>query len=342
MDGDGVFHRFTVELYTEDGTSLGQAPLEVDWEPAREWTRFSAIRRGDLAPVEPGRVVSIDPLWHEKLGPPYLEGVRLALAANGKGEVSSDFTTAYFKDAAHRASSPFMEDGKLKSGERFRYVTTAYAREPESVETADRPRFEAEEVVPQLPLKESALSHFLATSVQLGETSGEDLAVFVPPHALAEAIELTRGAGGKETGGILIGHLHRDETVPEIFVEVTAQIEARHTQADSKSLTFTAETWTDVRAALDLRRKGEIMLGWWHSHPVREWCKDCPVENQKACKLASDFFSAHDQALHRTVFPRAYSVALVVNDVATGSPTFSGFGWRQGLLAARGFHVRKD
>jgi hypothetical protein len=55
--------------------------------------------------------------------------------------------------------------------------------------------------------------------------------------------------------------------------------------------------------------------------------------------MSGDFFSAHDHALHRTVFPSAYSIALVANDVATGDVTFSAFGWRDGLLEPRGFHV---
>jgi hypothetical protein len=163
--------------------------------------------------------------------------------------------------------------------------------------------------------------------------------LFIPQRVLAEAKALSKEAGAKETGGILIGHLGRDSQLPEIFAQVTAQIPARHTEASLTSLTFTSETWTAVRNALDLRRKGELMLGWWHSHPVREWCKDCSAESQKACAMAVDFFSAHDHALHRTVFPRAYSVALVVNDLSENDATFSMFGWRRGLLESRGFHL---
>ena len=55
--------------------------------------------------------------------------------------------------------------------------------------------------------------------------------------------------------------------------------------------------------------------------------------------MASGFFSAQDRALHRAVFPRAYAVALVVNQIAEQEQTFSLFGWRQGLIQARGFHV---
>jgi hypothetical protein len=46
-------------------------------------------------------------------------------------------------------------------------------------------------------------------------------------------------------------------------------------------------------------------------------------------------------ALHRAVFPRAYSVALVISDGCedAGRPIWRLFGWRQGMLMARGFHV---
>ena len=113
-------------------------------------------------------------------------------------------------------------------------------------------------------------------------------------------------------------------------------IGARHAQGQLTRLTFTAESWTAVQAALDLRRKAEMMLGWWHSHPSRVWCQKCPVEKQKVCPLAMDFFSEHDRQLHRTVFPRAYSVALVVNDSVNGL-SYSLFGWREGVVASRGF-----
>ena len=79
------------------------------------------------------------------------------------------------------------------------------------------------------------------------------------------------------------------------------------------------------------------MLGWFHSHPVREWCKKCPLEDQRRCRMAHDFFSPQDVLLHRTMFSPAFNVALVVNDVAFSDPTFSLFGWRHGLVQPRGF-----
>ena len=101
-------------------------------------------------------------------------------------------------------------------------------------------------------------------------------------------------ASGRETGGILIGRLHHDAALPEIFAEVSAQIPAEHTLGTVARLTFTAETWSAASAAIRLRNQGEVYLGYWHSHPVREWCraKECTLEKQKTCRLAKDFFSA--------------------------------------------------
>jgi hypothetical protein len=122
---------------------------------------------------------------------------------------------------------------------------------------------------------------------------------------------------------------------------VTGQIPARNTEADLTTLRFTAETWTQVQSTLDLRGREEIMLGWWHSHPKQAWCKQCPDDKQADCQLLCDFFSAHDRRLHRAVFPRAYSIALVVNDMADGH-TYSLFGWRKGQIELRGFHLARD
>jgi proteasome lid subunit RPN8/RPN11 len=329
-------YQYVIELFREDDSPLGQASVKVDWGPAEEWAKFQAMRRGLLASNEPGRVSSIEPIWLREVGEPYLEGFRVNVATSA-GEVATEFPSSYFKALATQASSHFIEKGKLETGQKFRYLAAAF-RQTESP-NGSRFQFTTEEVAPSIAIKDSSLAESIAEAVPHGTICAGDVPAFVPQRVLDEAAALSRNAGAKETGGILIGHLHRDRSVPEVFVEITAQIHARHTEADLTKLTFTAETWTEVQAAIDLRRKDEIMLGWWHSHPVREWCKECPVERQQVCKMSGDFFSAHDHALHRTVFPSAYSIALVANDVATGDVTFSAFGWRDGLLEPRGFHV---
>jgi hypothetical protein len=330
-------YQYVIELFREDNSPLGQASVEVDWGPAEEWARFRAMRRGLLDSNDAGRVSSIEPLWLGSEGQPHVEGFRVNIAT-GEGDSATDFATGYFKSLASQASSHFIEKGRLQTGERFRYLVAAFHQESEKANDA-RFMFTTEEVAPQITIQDSSLALRVEAAVLNGTACAGDIPAFVPRRVLDEAADLTRQSVAKETGGILIGHLHRDATVPEMFIEVTAQIHARHTEADLTKLTFTSDTWTEVQAAIDLRRRGEMMLGWWHSHPVREWCKDCAPDRQRVCAMAGDFFSAHDHALHRTVFPRAYSIALVANDVATGDVTFSAFGWRDGLLESRGFHI---
>ena len=109
-------------------------------------------------------------------------------------------------------------------------------------------------------------------------------------------------------------------------------------------LTFTPQTWAAADAALRLRKRGEVFLGYWHSHPVREWCKGkaCTPEAQKTCHLAKDFFSADDEAVMRAAFPRAYNIAIVANDTAFTDLTFSMFGNREGITQPRGFYVLEE
>jgi proteasome lid subunit RPN8/RPN11 len=336
MLNDG--YQYALMLYRDGRVSLGQVSVVVDWEPAREWAEFLAIRRGLLPADEAGRVSTIQPIWHSTLGEPYMKGFRVSVETSGAATAATEFTNAYFRAMAKQAAALLTKKGVLKKGERFKFLAAAFPRQEKSQE-ASKLTFTTEEVTPGLPVKDGLLAEFIDGSACQGTLDADDMPLFVPERILEEAKALSKAAGAKETGGILIGHLVGDAGLPEVFAEVTAQIPARHTEAELTKLTFTSETWTDVRAALDLRRRGEIMLGWWHSHPVREWCKGCSLESQKVCAMGKDFFSAHDHALHRTIFPRAYSVALVVNDLCGEHATFSLFGWRRGLLESRGFHV---
>jgi hypothetical protein len=170
------------------------------------------------------------------------------------------------------------------------------------------------------------------------------MALFCPQHVLDQVAAQTLAERGRETGGILVGRLHRDPNLPEIFAEITAQIPAEHTHGDAVKLTFTPDTWSAVDAAIKLRGRSETYLGYWHSHPVFSWCRsrDCSLEKQRNCKLASGFFSADDQDVLRAVFPQGHNVALVANDTAFQDVTFSWFGWREGTVHPRGYYLMGD
>ena len=334
-------YRYVLALFRANGEAVGQVALTPDWEPAVECTRLAGLRSFGIWAIDSGSERSVEPLWHAELGEPHVARFRVHLSAAADHEWFEDFPAIrYFADAAREAAARLIESGTLTKGETFRYRPAAFRR-PANGAAASSLSFDVADAPTPLSLRPTSLARFLESSAVCGPVNPGDFEVLIPQWAVDEAAALTREAGPRETGGVLIGHLHQDPITREIFAEVTAQVPARHTQGDSVKLTFTSDTWTDVRSAIALRRREEIMLGWWHSHPAIEWCKHCPPESQRVCRLAKGFVSADDRALHRAMLPRAFSVALVMTNALTGV-TATLFGWRAGLLEPRGFRLLGD
>jgi hypothetical protein len=334
---DSKYH-YTIEFRTTSGDPLGQVAVKVDFAPACEWARLIGVRKGSLALIAYDIPATILPLWHSKLSQPYVQGFRIQIGSNGSHSFSYDFSTRYFTGLTTQASALLVEAGKLHAGDRFLYLVAAFPSDP--APTADTDDLKIEDVATAVPVSDGILAEFERHAMPKGEIDPELLPVFIPSRVITEATDLTRHAEQVETGGFLIGHLHRDPRTPEVFAEVTAQIPADHTVGELTKLSFKPETWTAVRAAITLRRKDEILLGWWHSHPVKDWdCRNCPIEKQRECVLSRGFLSDHDRAVHRSIFYRAWCVAMVVNDVAFSDPTVSVFGWDRGEITPRGYHI---
>jgi Prokaryotic homologs of the JAB domain len=342
--GDGLVlinqYHYALLLFSEEGEAVGSAAVEVDWEPAVQWCRFRFLRRGELPVANGCGTVSILPLWDRDAREPYCRGFRVSILRNGQCPVTSDFPTSYFRRLAAQAAARFVKQGKLETGDVFRYLVFALAAE-EAAPAATVGGLQVEEREVPLPLSEASLADWLSRGKPVGMVDPDDMPVFISPRVLEEVACMTQAQRGRETGGILIGNLHRDAAVPEIFAEVTAQVPAEHTRGDAVKLTFTPDTWVAVDNAIKLRGRSEIYLGYWHSHPVHEWCKSrqCTPEKQVNCRLAKDFFSMDDEALLRAIFPRAHSLALVANDTAFAPISFSWFGWREGSIQPRGYYL---
>jgi len=333
-------YRYVVELlHSENSRQLAQSPVDVDFGPLLDWARFDRARRDRSAEVflNPD-IGQVQPAWDAELGEPHVEGLRVAFPG-GEASESVAIPKNYFKTAAREAAKGLIKDGTLGEGDTFRYLICAYPTSEQEAAPQAEAGFTIEPVRQPLPLSEGRLEPLRAGAGVSGPDASAAFPVFIPQTVIDEATQLTEAAGAEETGGILIGHLRRDLEVGEIFAEVTAQIPARHARGELTRLTFNKETWTDVDAAIRLRKLKELYLGWWHSHPARQWCKDCPIENRKVCKLSGEFFSAHDVALHRTVFPQPYQVALVISDSYAHGLTWPLFGWHQGTVQQRGFYV---
>jgi hypothetical protein len=334
--------RFAIAIYGEDGACLGVVAARRDWEPAHEWTRFYFQRRGRLSLDGNGSASSVIPLWDRTLGEPYCRGYRIQIETpDGMPPVASDFPNTHFREFAAELASRFVAQRKLRAGELYSYALVAYPAPPEVAKAGG---LSVTNASPGLPARDASLADLLARATPSGVIDIDDMPVFVSPRVLDEASELTRAEQGTETGGILIGTLGRDTMAGDVFAEITAQIPAEHTSGSQVKLTFTPQTWAAADAALRLRKRGEIYLGYWHSHPVRAWCKTraCTLEAQKTCHLAKDFFSPDDEAVMRAAFPRAYSVAIVANDTAFTDLTFSMFGNREGITQPRGFYVLEE
>lgn len=348
-------YRYQLAIYRkQDSKFLGTAAVEPDWAPAVEWASFEAIRKGVVPAVLPVTgMVALEPVWDAETGSPYLTGVRVSMPGNdGNGNASRVIGITYFRDLAQACTTRFVESGLLRSGELFTYVVAAF---PQDAGAAKEVRNEGGIIVKELPtplpLSEPLPDHLCGSVPDTEAAVDGDLPVVIRRQVLDETMAHARRFGvEKETGGVLVGKLWRESAAsPELILEITAQIPAvEGVEAGAAKLTFTADTWAAVKAALELRGEGEHLAGWWHSHGafVRTSCRKCDKRKAGTCTSAtSGFFSADDIVLHATVFGRPWNVALVVNDAqndcagSSASSEFALFGWTQAAVRARGYEV---
>jgi proteasome lid subunit RPN8/RPN11 len=326
-------YKLELEVLTADGRPLRRVPIDPDWEPAFETTTFDAIRRGHLPPVLTANRGRIQPIWHGTLGAPYVSAFR-AIIMTPRGQSTAEIPTAYLRGHSRQVSADLVRAGELVQGDLFKYLVCAYPVEPEPIPSGG---FAVEDVAEPLALVATPLGELTDSAQLRGLRRGDEMPVFIDQTVLDDALVLSRAAGSVEVGGVLLGTLHRDPVLPEIFIEVTALIPAPHTVAEAAKVTFTAETWAAVDAAIALRDCGENKIGWFHFHP--NWCRNCPDEKRAHCALGEPFFSTDDVHLHRVCFSRAYHVALLVTDTPRRGLVPTLYGWQQGMVTERGFYT---
>ncbi|MFQ5653993.1 MAG: Mov34/MPN/PAD-1 family protein [Planctomycetota bacterium] len=358
-------YHYRLDLFRDrDEELLGQSSIPLSsLSPALECLQFEAIR-GERLPPRLGACPPsvIEPCWSHEQGRPYLDGMRLAIlepqcaeeGSSARSIAESEIPTTYFRELARAAGSELLAEGKLEKGELYRFRISAFYCGDRTGEPAEPPALATGsagglEVLPmewELPIRTHPIDGLLARASLEGEEDSGALPLFIPGRVLDEVEALKVEADGVETGGILLGNMLRDGDRSELFVEVTAQIHATDAPADATRLSFTPETWAAVDDAIALRRKGEIRVGWWHSHPAKSWCSGCDPARWPHCPLAQAFFSTADRHLHHTVFPAAFTVALIVGDEPTESLTWRTFhalfGWQEGELRRRSFHRLED
>jgi hypothetical protein len=144
-----------------------------------------------------------------------------------------------------------------------------------------------------------------------------------------------------ERAGFLLGNLCQDPDTNLLFVTAQAQIEADlpapAAPVDCSSMThftFPPEMFSDLHRVIGLRKKNEIVVGWYHSHP---WPFSCKFRDKCAC--TSIFFSAADVEVMEAAFAAPYQLAVVVGraTLENNQATAHMYGWKDGFMAAREF-----
>ncbi|MCA8959922.1 MAG: Mov34/MPN/PAD-1 family protein [Planctomycetes bacterium] len=330
--------------YLEHAT--GRVPIdESKLDVALEAAQFEEVRRGRrVLTTNPPPELRVVPQWHRVDGRPRVEA--LAVHASDR---EAPIVVCSVRSIIVRPESTRGIPVDVHSGERSEVgeVRVLAFESPTAALPEDRAPFEEEfqfeEIAEPIPVIALGLDSLALERQEAPRRNDDRFPVFVPRRVLDEIVDLKRRAGSVETGGLLIGHLARDPREGTIFAVVAAQIPARHAVAEPMRLSFTEATWTAARAAMTLRGRGEIVLGWHHTHPARVWCRDCPRERWPECPLAQDFFSAADEDVHRAVTPKAFGFALVCGDRVTTAGDWTDshamFGWRDGEIVRRPFMV---
>ena len=323
---------------SRDGERIGDLRLNVDWIPALRCAEFEQDVLSDQTPENRSAYPVIEPVWSSQNDRPYVGGIRIRRSRDSDATV--DFPFSYFSSSIVEASGQLVSSGSLVAGQPFDYRVFAMPdanrgeQQDPGIQIAaveEPPSIERTELTPLIAAAESHAGNAAAPASSSTVPLSTVMPVFIPQRTFDEATELARRAGDLETGGILVGQLCRgsDDTV---FCKVSAQIPAEHTTATRQSLRFTPETWVNVDAAIRLRGLGEIPLGWWHSHPF--FCARCTPAQRALCAFSMPAFSAADRDLHREVFQKPWSIALLLSFLGGERPSYDVFAWNRGQIEA--------
>ena len=335
-------YRYMAEVTSRHEQPVDKLWLSMDWDPARQWSFFELVRSGELAPSTHLPASTIEPVWDARQRAPVVGGIRVVFEGRDRARYAIVIPVEYFRNAVQNASASLVQSRQLQAGEPFTYRVCAFPGPPSASAQGNADDFEIEAIDEQLVLESLPGERLLRIAERRCESvwNDRDLPVFIHARVLEEARALAESGGGMETGGMLIGRLCRDADAGDLCLEVTAQIPARHTVATGASLRFTPQSWVEADAAIALRNEGERLAGWHHCHPAQLWpCRHCPAQRRVKCPASRPFFSGDDCAVHRSVFPAAFNVALLLSFLDGDEPSIDLFGWREGRIYPRGFYL---
>jgi proteasome lid subunit RPN8/RPN11 len=159
---------------------------------------------------------------------------------------------------------------------------------------------------PDLPLQSrAALEERVSAEVAAFAKAG-GLAVIVTGVVRA-AVRAHLGSSADERGGLLLGEVFAEDpgvVSTSVAVLVSCAVPALDFSSSGISLRMESGVWERARLA---RRPGELVVGWYHSHPG-----------------LGAFFSATDRRTQAAFFANPYSVGWVVDPLLAEEAFFIG------------------
>jgi proteasome lid subunit RPN8/RPN11 len=335
-------HRFRLEFRQRGGKCFSEVPLdEADFARAIETAFFDGLRRGRFSRYEvPHEGVRLEPCFAKAIAP-RTRGFRVILPTPTGDEHQVEFPTRFFSPRAQQLMRELLVAGRINADTLLFFHLAAYPDDPRP--TPERTTgMILEPEAPTVPIRAGSRKALGRTELW-DNPRAEDLPVLIPRRVLHEALTQARRTPDREVGGLLLGHLCRDDATRELFLQITGHVAADETEATEASVTFTTATWQRGREVVQQRGANEIFAGWVHSHPFlfTEPCPD-PVPREWSSQVL--FFSSDDHFLMELTFPRPFMIALQTAveprlEKALGHWPVRLYGWRDGAIVTRGFEV---
>jgi proteasome lid subunit RPN8/RPN11 len=330
--------RFHLEMRTTEGPFVHQASLNMaDFNRAIEATFFDALREGVYDEYQIPASPRIEP--HLPRESPESAGFEV-IFDTPVGQRRKRFGIDYFKTLARQTGAKLAIEGKIAPDAQLTVQLIASVQEP----TLGKRKLgiHMEQQTPSITI-ETGSRAVLGMCEQRDGGMGRDYPVYIPRHVLQESVSEARAYTDREIGGVLLGHLKRDEGDGTLFLQVSCLVPCEQTTADGVSVTFTHATWNRVREVLQWRGEGELIVGWMHSHPFR-LCAECVLPLAPQCKNKILFYSSDDEFLMELTFARPFMIGLLAGidpklEAGMGQEPVKLFGWRDGIIVPRGYEV---
>jgi hypothetical protein len=340
-----------LELLDEQRNSLHREPLtQAVFARAILAARFDAFRRHRDEVYRPTtRDAAIEPLFIAG-GDPRCHGFRVRLELPDGNDHAVDFPLRYFYSracATWEALSKRQTTAVDPVNPPWAYQLLAYLEETE----ADaRSRIVVETSGPPLTALSGAWADLAPRAIWDG-IHADDLPVAVCRKVIDDAFDEAKQFREREVAGLLLGEIRCDPTSDEVYLLVSCYVPGGDTApGGATAVSLTPATFSRANELIALRRRQgrrEIVVGWAHSHPFK-FCAECPLPTPPECIDKVLFYSTADLQVMQAAFADAFAVGLLVapNEPkltqALGHPAVRLFGYRQGVIVARGFTVVGD